>query len=198
MPVLSFFTFITFGDGINPAGEIAGGYADSNCVFHGIVRAPYGTITPFDPAGSVFTDNSGINPVGTGSSPPSFTTAAFGTEAAYGVLSLLLQGGSEGPTFFFRTTWRLGAFLTQSIPKTSFALSQLNLHGRNEILQTPCLRSFSRRSVQFGKGRRDVTKSTGQSKFCLEAAYLSGRKSALYGRRPCELLCVHDLQTAES
>src|SRR6516164_2541539 len=38
-----------------------------------------------------------------------------------------------------------------SIPKTSFPLSQLNLHGRNDSLQTLCLRSFSRCSVQFGK-----------------------------------------------
>ena len=39
-----------------------------------------------------------------------------------------------------------------SILKTSFAMSQLNLHGRNDSLQTLCLRSFSRCSVQFGKG----------------------------------------------
>jgi len=38
-----------------------------------------------------------------------------------------------------------------SILKTSFALSQLNLHGRSDILQTLCLRSFSRCAVQFGK-----------------------------------------------
>src|SRR6516162_9075232 len=37
-----------------------------------------------------------------------------------------------------------------SIPKIAFALSQLNLHGRNDSLQTLCLRSFSRCSVQFG------------------------------------------------
>ena len=38
-----------------------------------------------------------------------------------------------------------------SMPKTSFAVSQLNLHGRSDILQTLCLRSFSCCSVQFGK-----------------------------------------------
>ena len=38
-----------------------------------------------------------------------------------------------------------------SLPKTAFALSQLNLHGRNDSLQMLCLRSFSRCSVQFGK-----------------------------------------------
>src|SRR5215469_14541580 len=40
---------------------------------------------------------------------------------------------------------------TCSILKTSFALSQLNLHGRNDSLQTLCLRSFSRCSLQFAK-----------------------------------------------
>jgi len=38
-----------------------------------------------------------------------------------------------------------------SILKTSFALSELNLLGRNVSLQTLCLRSFSRCSVHFGK-----------------------------------------------
>ena len=41
-----------------------------------------------------------------------------------------------------------------SILKTSFALSQLNLHSRNDILQTLCLRSFSRCSVQIRQGFR--------------------------------------------
>jgi len=38
-----------------------------------------------------------------------------------------------------------------SILKTSLALSQLNLHGMSDSLQTLCFRSFSRCSVQFGK-----------------------------------------------
>ena len=41
-----------------------------------------------------------------------------------------------------------------SMPKTSFAVSQLNLHGRSDILQTLCLRSFSRCSVHFRQGFR--------------------------------------------
>jgi hypothetical protein len=58
-------TFVTFADGINPVGAIAGGYSDASGMFHGFVRAPDGTITAFDPPGSVFTNNSGINPPGT-------------------------------------------------------------------------------------------------------------------------------------
>lgn len=58
-------TFVTFGSGITPAGEIAGGYSDANCVFHAFVRAKDGTFITFDPPGSVFTDSSGINPEGT-------------------------------------------------------------------------------------------------------------------------------------
>jgi hypothetical protein len=58
-------TFVTFGDGINPEGAIAGGYADVNCGFHGLIRVPDGTFTTFDPPGSVFTDNAGINAEGT-------------------------------------------------------------------------------------------------------------------------------------
>jgi hypothetical protein len=38
-------TLITFGDGINPEGEIAGACEDTNCVLHGFVRAPNGTFT---------------------------------------------------------------------------------------------------------------------------------------------------------
>ena len=58
-------TLVTFGDGINSDGAIAGGYADANGVGHAFVRTPDGAIITFDPPGSVFTDNSGINPAGT-------------------------------------------------------------------------------------------------------------------------------------
>ena len=58
-------TFVTYTDGINPAGAIAGGYADANGGFHALVRNQDGTIAEFDPPGSVFTNNSGITPNGT-------------------------------------------------------------------------------------------------------------------------------------
>ena len=58
-------TFVTFTDGINPEGAIAGAYADADGVVHGFVRAHNGTFTTFDPPGSVFTNNSGITPNGT-------------------------------------------------------------------------------------------------------------------------------------
>jgi hypothetical protein len=38
--------------GINPAGAIAGVYADAGAVSHGFVRAPDGTITTFDASGA--------------------------------------------------------------------------------------------------------------------------------------------------
>jgi hypothetical protein len=58
-------TFVTYTDGINPAGAIAGGYVDASNVFHGFVRNSDGTFATFDPPGSVSTDNSGITPDGT-------------------------------------------------------------------------------------------------------------------------------------
>lgn len=58
-------TFATYTDGINPAGAIAGGYADANGGFHALVRSADGTIVTFDPPGSIFTNNSGITPNGT-------------------------------------------------------------------------------------------------------------------------------------
>jgi uncharacterized membrane protein len=51
--------------GINPAGAIAGAYSDPSCsVGHGFLRTPGGTIITFDPAGSIFTQPSAINPAG--------------------------------------------------------------------------------------------------------------------------------------
>ncbi len=55
-------TLVTFGDGINPEGAIAGGYFDASNVLHGLVRAHDGNITTFDAPGSVFTDVAGITP----------------------------------------------------------------------------------------------------------------------------------------
>jgi hypothetical protein len=62
----------TQGAAINPAGVIAGQYADTRGVFHGFLRSPDGSITPFDVPGAgtslgqgtlvVFTD--GINQEG--------------------------------------------------------------------------------------------------------------------------------------
>jgi hypothetical protein len=41
-----------FPKGINPAGEIAGTYGDSNGFSHSFLRAPDGAITTFDPPGA--------------------------------------------------------------------------------------------------------------------------------------------------
>ena len=56
-----------FGNGsiINPAGAITGYYIDSSSGGHGFVRAPGGTITGFDPTGSLYTEPEAINPAGT-------------------------------------------------------------------------------------------------------------------------------------
>ena len=50
--------------GINPAGAITGFYVDANAVRHGFVRAPGGTITEFDPSGSILTNPNGIDQTG--------------------------------------------------------------------------------------------------------------------------------------
>src|SRR6266853_1376235 len=50
--------------GINPAGAITGFYVDANSVQHGFVRAPGGTITEFDPTGSIFTNPNAIDETG--------------------------------------------------------------------------------------------------------------------------------------
>lgn len=56
----------TFALAINPAGAVSGLYVDANNVAHAFVRSHNGTITSFDPSGSVFTngDTLGINPAG--------------------------------------------------------------------------------------------------------------------------------------
>jgi hypothetical protein len=50
--------------GINPAGAITGFYVDASSVQHGFVRAPSGTITEFDPTGSIFTNPNAIDQTG--------------------------------------------------------------------------------------------------------------------------------------
>jgi hypothetical protein len=50
--------------GINPAGTITGFYVDASSVQHGFVRAPNGSITEFDPPGSIFTDPNAIDQTG--------------------------------------------------------------------------------------------------------------------------------------
>jgi hypothetical protein len=50
--------------GINPAGAITGFYVDASSVQHGFVRAPVGTITEFDPSGSIFTNPNAIDQTG--------------------------------------------------------------------------------------------------------------------------------------
>jgi hypothetical protein len=63
-------TFSRVAFGINPAGVIAGEYADASFVFHGFVRAANGTITTFDAPGAGTgpgqgTEAFGINYAGT-------------------------------------------------------------------------------------------------------------------------------------
>ena len=63
-------TFVTFTDGLNQAGEVAGGYADNSGTFHPLVRAADGSITAFLPPGAgnqpgQGANNSGVNSVGT-------------------------------------------------------------------------------------------------------------------------------------
>lgn len=44
----------TSPSGINPAGAITGNYSDANFVEDGFLRANNGTLTTFDPPGSIF------------------------------------------------------------------------------------------------------------------------------------------------
>jgi hypothetical protein len=50
--------------GLNLLGAITGFYVDAALVQHGFVRAPNGTITEFDPTGSVFTNPNAIDDLG--------------------------------------------------------------------------------------------------------------------------------------
>jgi hypothetical protein len=50
--------------GLNLLGAITGFYVDASEVQHGFVRAPNGTITEFDPTGSVFTNPNAIDDLG--------------------------------------------------------------------------------------------------------------------------------------
>jgi hypothetical protein len=93
-------TYVTFTDGINPEGAIAGGVIDANGMLHATVRAPDGTFTTFDPPGSVFTQNSGINPVGTVTS--FYADASFALHgyirASDGTFTFFdVAGGGTGP-----------------------------------------------------------------------------------------------------
>jgi len=54
----------TFPTGINPSRAITGSYTDTNSTSHGFLRDPDGTITTFDPPGSIYTSPSGINSSG--------------------------------------------------------------------------------------------------------------------------------------
>ena len=53
-----------FGVGINAVGAIAGTYTDASNVVHGFLRTRDGTITTYDPPGSVGTFADSINPAG--------------------------------------------------------------------------------------------------------------------------------------
>lgn len=54
----------TAANAINQAGTITGLWVDANFLAHGFVRAKDGTLTSFDPPGSVFTFPGAINPAG--------------------------------------------------------------------------------------------------------------------------------------
>jgi hypothetical protein len=54
----------TIPTGINPAGAIAGVYADANVVNHGFIRSRNGAFITFDPPDSVDTFPTSINTVG--------------------------------------------------------------------------------------------------------------------------------------
>lgn len=61
-PSLSSICTLPFG--INPEGSITGYYCDE-VTCHGFVRQPCGSITTFDPPGSILTTAAGIDPAGT-------------------------------------------------------------------------------------------------------------------------------------
>jgi hypothetical protein len=79
--------------GIDPAGEVAGVYSDSTCSgTHGYLRTPGGTITSFDPPGSIATSPYGINAAGaitgnffTGSTTHGFVRHPSGTIVTFDV-----------------------------------------------------------------------------------------------------------------
>jgi hypothetical protein len=54
----------SWGNSINPAGTVTGGYLDQYYLDHGYLRAPDGTITTFDVPHSYGTDPVNINPSG--------------------------------------------------------------------------------------------------------------------------------------
>jgi hypothetical protein len=55
----------TYPFAINPEGAITGLYVDASNMYHGFLRDRDGTLTAFDPNGSIFTSPSGINLEGT-------------------------------------------------------------------------------------------------------------------------------------
>jgi hypothetical protein len=75
---------------INPAGVITGFYYDVNFAEHGFARAADGTLTTFDPPGSIFTNPAAIDPAGA-------------VVAYYQDASLLLHGFLRAPDGTFTT-----------------------------------------------------------------------------------------------
>lgn len=119
----------TYAMSMDTAGDITGYYYDTNFVAHGFVRTADGTITTFDPPGSVYTLAHAINPAGviTGdwydanSVDHGFVRASDGTFTTFdvpGVYFFSAAGGidPEGDVTgtYYDTTFFLHGFLRTS------------------------------------------------------------------------------------
>lgn len=118
-PLLIAFTG-TQGSAINPAGAIAGQYVDTSGVFHGFLRSPDGTITPYDAPGAA-----------TGTGQGTFTTFGAGINPAEEI-----GGGYADANCTFHSTVRAkdGTFTPADVPGAGTGPSQgTDLAGINPV-----------------------------------------------------------------
>ena len=98
----------TYALNINPAGTIAGDYADASNVYHGFVRAPNGAVTTFDAPGA-----------GTGSGQGTFTASTGGLNPAGAIVGGYLDASNVNHGFVRAPD---GTFTTFDVPRAGYRL----------------------------------------------------------------------------
>jgi hypothetical protein len=105
----------TYALNINPAGTIAGHYADTSNVYHGFVRAPNGAVTTFDAPGA-----------GTGSGQGTFTASTGGLNPAGAIVGGYLDASNVNHGFVRAPD---GTFTTFEVPGAGTGSGQGTLPG---------------------------------------------------------------------
>ena len=89
-------TFSAGSTCLNPTGTLAGTYTDANDAFHGYVRTPRGSITPFDPPGAGTGPFQGTIPASINAAG---TIAGYYTDSNYATRSFVRAANGSMTTF---------------------------------------------------------------------------------------------------